>query len=361
MLEGSVKVDSIVVKDENLAAHLKSPDFFDSAVYPEISFRSDAVELGEDGSLEVEGELTIKGRTHRVTGARLLLRPAHRHRRQRQDRRRARGRDRPPRVRPGVERAAAEGRLRARQRRQARGRASSSCGRPRAMRMLGLAGSLRAGLPTTPGCCAARARCSRPAPSWSSTTGSARSRRTTRTTSSRSRPAVAALQGRDRARPTPCWWRRPSTTARSRARSRTRSTGSRARPPASPLRGQARGRDRGEHGPVRGGLGAGRAAQGARHRCGARWSTASCRSPQAEEALGEDGLPLEPTCASSSRRPSTSSSSCGRCRSASPPAASSIGRRRGLTRPRGARRAPCRRRSPWRDPERGARAYTQRR
>jgi polyisoprenoid-binding protein YceI len=66
-LEGSVKVDSLVVKDENLAAHLKSPEFFDSSAYPEISFRSDAVELGEDGSLEVEGELTIKGRSHRVT------------------------------------------------------------------------------------------------------------------------------------------------------------------------------------------------------------------------------------------------------------------------------------------------------
>ncbi len=30
-LEGSVEVDSLVVKDENLAAHLKSPDFFDSS------------------------------------------------------------------------------------------------------------------------------------------------------------------------------------------------------------------------------------------------------------------------------------------------------------------------------------------
>jgi len=66
-LAGSVKVDSLVVKDDNLAAHLRSPDFFDSSVYPEIGFRSDVVELGADGSLEVEGELTIKGRTHRVT------------------------------------------------------------------------------------------------------------------------------------------------------------------------------------------------------------------------------------------------------------------------------------------------------
>jgi polyisoprenoid-binding protein YceI len=66
-LEGSVDVDSIVVKDENLAAHLKSPDFFDSASHPHISFVSEDLKVAEDGALEVEGELTIKGHTHRVT------------------------------------------------------------------------------------------------------------------------------------------------------------------------------------------------------------------------------------------------------------------------------------------------------
>jgi polyisoprenoid-binding protein YceI len=66
-LEGSVNVDSIVVKDENLAAHLKAPDFFDSANYPQISFRSSDVRVGDGGALEVEGELTIKDNTHRVT------------------------------------------------------------------------------------------------------------------------------------------------------------------------------------------------------------------------------------------------------------------------------------------------------
>jgi polyisoprenoid-binding protein YceI len=66
-LEGSVDVDSIVVKDENLAGHLKSPDFFDSANHPRIGFASQDLQLGEDGSLEVEGDLTIKGHTHRVT------------------------------------------------------------------------------------------------------------------------------------------------------------------------------------------------------------------------------------------------------------------------------------------------------
>jgi polyisoprenoid-binding protein YceI len=66
-LQGSVKVDSLVVKDENLAGHLKSPDFFDSANYPEIDFVSTGLTVGEDGGIEVEGDLTIKGNTHRVT------------------------------------------------------------------------------------------------------------------------------------------------------------------------------------------------------------------------------------------------------------------------------------------------------
>ena len=74
-LRGAVKVDSLVVKDENLAAHLKSPEFFDTAQYPEITFVSTDVNLGEDGSLEVEGDLTIKGNTHRVTARGTLTGP----------------------------------------------------------------------------------------------------------------------------------------------------------------------------------------------------------------------------------------------------------------------------------------------
>ena len=66
-LEGSVEVDSIVVKDENLAGHLKAPDFFDSERYPQIRFRSSAVRVHEGGELEVDGELTIKDRTHDVS------------------------------------------------------------------------------------------------------------------------------------------------------------------------------------------------------------------------------------------------------------------------------------------------------
>ena len=66
-LHGTVAVDSIVVKDENLAGHLKSADFFDTSTYPEITFSSTSADIQEDGTLEVEGDLTIKGNTHRVT------------------------------------------------------------------------------------------------------------------------------------------------------------------------------------------------------------------------------------------------------------------------------------------------------
>jgi polyisoprenoid-binding protein YceI len=62
-LEGRVRADSIVVKDENLAAHLRSADFFDTDRHPEITFASTLVQEA-DGGLVVEGELTIKGHTH---------------------------------------------------------------------------------------------------------------------------------------------------------------------------------------------------------------------------------------------------------------------------------------------------------
>ena len=66
-LEGWVAVDSIVVRDENLAAHLGSPDFFDSERYPQVRFVSTAVRVGEHGELEVDGELRIKDRAHPVS------------------------------------------------------------------------------------------------------------------------------------------------------------------------------------------------------------------------------------------------------------------------------------------------------
>jgi polyisoprenoid-binding protein YceI len=65
-LTGTVPVNSVIVKDENLQAHLQSPEFFDGEQYPEIRF--DSVELSVDGPVAtLAGDLTIKGHTERVT------------------------------------------------------------------------------------------------------------------------------------------------------------------------------------------------------------------------------------------------------------------------------------------------------
>jgi polyisoprenoid-binding protein YceI len=65
-LAGTVDPRSIVVKDENLAAHLQSPDFFDTERYPEIRFGSTSIRIEGDEAV-LEGELTIKGDTNPVT------------------------------------------------------------------------------------------------------------------------------------------------------------------------------------------------------------------------------------------------------------------------------------------------------
>jgi polyisoprenoid-binding protein YceI len=62
-LTGSVDASSIVVKDENLQAHLGSPDFFDTERYPKVSFTSTAVRRDGD-ELVLDGDLTIKDQTH---------------------------------------------------------------------------------------------------------------------------------------------------------------------------------------------------------------------------------------------------------------------------------------------------------
>ena len=73
-LEGRVRADSIAVKDENLAAHLTAPDFFDTERYPEITFASTLVRV-EDGSLVVDGELTIKGHTRPIEARGTITEP----------------------------------------------------------------------------------------------------------------------------------------------------------------------------------------------------------------------------------------------------------------------------------------------
>jgi len=65
-LEGTAKVASVDVKDENLSAHLQSPEFFDIEQYPELRFTAEDIRLDGDGKVSVAGELTIKGVTKPV-------------------------------------------------------------------------------------------------------------------------------------------------------------------------------------------------------------------------------------------------------------------------------------------------------
>jgi polyisoprenoid-binding protein YceI len=66
-LAGAARVASVDVKDEQLAGHLQSPDFFDAERYPEISFRADRLSVDEGGAVTGSAELTIKGVTQPVT------------------------------------------------------------------------------------------------------------------------------------------------------------------------------------------------------------------------------------------------------------------------------------------------------
>ncbi len=66
-LVGTVAVPSVKVYDENLEAHLQSPEFFDAQLHPELRFESRELAIDEDGTVTLEGDLTIKGITKPVT------------------------------------------------------------------------------------------------------------------------------------------------------------------------------------------------------------------------------------------------------------------------------------------------------
>jgi polyisoprenoid-binding protein YceI len=65
-LSGAAKVASVDVKDENLAAHLQSPDFFDAERYPELRFAAERVALDGE-TVKVDGAITIRGVTKPLT------------------------------------------------------------------------------------------------------------------------------------------------------------------------------------------------------------------------------------------------------------------------------------------------------
>ena len=59
-VEASIDVSTISTREPQRDTHLKSPDFFDVAKYPEFSFKSTGVKKTAQG-LDVSGNLTIHG------------------------------------------------------------------------------------------------------------------------------------------------------------------------------------------------------------------------------------------------------------------------------------------------------------
>jgi len=65
-VEATIDMSSIDTKDENRDAHLRSPDFFHTDIYPTMTYRSTGVRPHGDGFV-VDGDLTLHGVTKPVT------------------------------------------------------------------------------------------------------------------------------------------------------------------------------------------------------------------------------------------------------------------------------------------------------
>lgn len=72
-LEGSAKIESIHLKDENLQAHVLSPEFFDAERHPVLTFSGDLARDGDKAT--IDGEITIKGITQPATLAGTIVGP----------------------------------------------------------------------------------------------------------------------------------------------------------------------------------------------------------------------------------------------------------------------------------------------
>jgi polyisoprenoid-binding protein YceI len=65
-LAGAARIATVHTKEENLTAHLLSPDFFDAERFPEVRFAGTSV-VRDGDQVEIDGEVTLKGVTKPAT------------------------------------------------------------------------------------------------------------------------------------------------------------------------------------------------------------------------------------------------------------------------------------------------------
>ncbi|HEX7082660.1 MAG TPA: YceI family protein [Gaiellaceae bacterium] len=65
-LTGSARIASLQTRDENLTAHLSSPEFFDAERFPEVRFEGETLRR-EGDEVTIDGTITIKGVTKPAT------------------------------------------------------------------------------------------------------------------------------------------------------------------------------------------------------------------------------------------------------------------------------------------------------
>lgn len=63
---GTVKAQSVDTNEPQRDDHLRSPDFFDAAEFPELSFESTSIEALDDEEFRITGQLTIHGVTNEI-------------------------------------------------------------------------------------------------------------------------------------------------------------------------------------------------------------------------------------------------------------------------------------------------------
>ena len=72
-LSGTVDVAGIDIDEPQLKGHLLSPEFFDAERYPQLRFESSALEIADDGSATIRGELEIRGEVREVEASGRLV------------------------------------------------------------------------------------------------------------------------------------------------------------------------------------------------------------------------------------------------------------------------------------------------